>query len=143
LGCFTSHQTYITNPVNNFFRWETWTIQVMIVVYDYSQVIFVFPHKNDANSSLPSVVCRRAHTLFRLFKFVCVTNSFCVVFLFFFVLCTLYCVFVFLRLCCQFLWMSIFIAPSVFSNDHLTMIWCRLFKSFLKKLYKKTTVNWI
>jgi hypothetical protein len=109
-------------PSQQFFSMGNLNNTSMIVVYDYSQVIFVFPHKNDANSSLPSVVCRRAHTLFRLFKFVCVTNSFCVVFLFFFVLCTLYCVFVFLRLCCQFLWMSIFIAPSVFSNDHLTMI---------------------
>ena len=63
-----------------------------------------FLHKNDVNSSLPPVVCRRAHILFTLFVFACaqwcpthIVLCFC---LFVFVLCTLF-------------------APSIFSNVNL------------------------
>jgi hypothetical protein len=64
--------------------------------------------------SLPPLVCRRGHVLFTLFVFVsvysCVQPILCCVFvLFFFVLCTLFC---------QFLWIVLFlIALSVFSNS--------------------------
>ena len=63
---------------------------------------------------LPPLVCRRVHVLFTLFVFVSVYSGVqpilcCVFVLFFFVLCTLFC---------QFLWIVLFlIAASVFSNS--------------------------
>ena len=68
-------------------------------------------------SFLP-VVCRRAHVLFTLFVFVCVSwcATYCVV---------IFC-FVFLRLVCPMLSVSLdcpfLIAPSVFSNVYLILV---------------------
>ena len=68
-------------------------------------VLYDFSIKTLFGSSLPPVVCRRAHVLFTLFLFVCVkwcpTHIMLVLFLFFFVyvLCTL---------CCQLLWIVYF-----------------------------------
>ena len=58
------------------------------------------PHKTMFGSSLLPVVYRRAHVLFTLFVFVCV--QWCPTHI---VLC--FC-FVFLRLCCLFLWIILF-----------------------------------
>jgi hypothetical protein len=80
------------------------------------------------DSSLPPVVCRRAHVLLTLFVFFAhsgVQQILCCVFvLFFLVLCTL---------CCQFLWIVHFhflFAPSVFFNVYLDFecTWRRLFQ---------------
>ena len=68
-------------------------------------------------SSLPPVVCRRTRVLFTLFVFVYIWWRLThIVLFFFFVLCTL---------CCQFLWIVLFlIAPSVFFNIYLQdQIW--------------------
>ena len=74
-----------------------------------------FPHKKVFDSSLPPVVCRRAHVLFRLFVFVCVW--WCRTHI---VLC--FC-FVFLRLVYHMLPVSLdcsfLIAHSVFFNVYI------------------------
>jgi hypothetical protein len=86
----------------------------IICLYVLSSVLWRplrFPHKTLFGSSLPPVVCRRAYVFtssylscLRLFVFVCVYGSvqhiYCVLllFLFFFVLCSQ---------CCQFLWIVI------------------------------------
>jgi hypothetical protein len=47
---------------------------VLLCVYVLSSVLWCplrFPHQNDVHSSLPTVVCRRAHVLYTLFVFVC------------------------------------------------------------------------
>ena len=59
------------------------------------------------DSSLPPVVCRRAHVLFKLSVFVCVvvSNTYCVV------LCCVLYYFVLCILCCQFLCVVLFDCP--------------------------------
>ena len=74
-------------------------------------------------SSWPPVVCRRAHILFTylcLFAYSGVQSILCCVFvLFFFVLCTL---------CCQFLWIVNFYLPLRYSLTFiLCVVFCRLF----------------
>ena len=65
-------------------------------------------------SSLSPVVCRGAHVLFKLFVFICVVVSKTYCILFFFILCTL---------CCHFLWIvHFFIAHSAFCNIYL-LLW--------------------
>jgi hypothetical protein len=87
----------------------------IMCLYSLSSVLWWplrFPHKTIFGSYLPPVVCRRAHVLFTLFVFIAysgVQHILCCVFvLFFFVLCTL---------CCQFLWIVYFwLPPSVCLN---------------------------
>ena len=67
--------------------------------YKAKVIFYDFRIKTMFGSSLPPVVCKMAHILFTIFVFACayvVSNTYCVVLLFFFILCTL---------CCQFLWM--------------------------------------
>ena len=73
-----------------------------------------FHIKTMFGSSFPPVVCRGAHVLFMLFVYSGVQLILCCVFvLFFFVLCTL---------CCQFLWIVLILLPlSVFSNVYIAL----------------------
>ena len=68
-------------------------------------VRYDFRIKTMFGSSLPPVVCRRDHVLFTLFVFVCVQCCLTHI-VFFFVLCTL---------CCQFLWVVHFWLPLRYS----------------------------
>jgi hypothetical protein len=79
-------------------------------------------------SSLPPVVCRRAHVLFTLFVFVslqwCPTHN-CVVFLFCFPSsCVPY-------ICCQFLWIVLFWSPLPYSLIFI-------YSSLILQLFVKT-----
>jgi hypothetical protein len=88
----------------------------------YCDVCYDFHLKMMFGSSLPPVVCRRAHVLFMLFVFVChsgVQHILCCVFvMFFLVLCTL---------CCQFLWIVHFWLPLryslMFISNTIYMSW--------------------
>jgi hypothetical protein len=106
----------------------------------WCDVHYDFHVKTMFGSSLPSVVCRRAHVLFMLFVFVCA--SWCprhIMFVCFvcFVLCTL---------CCQFLWIVHFWLPLQYSLMFINKpsswksLW-QLSKEFLKKMKIKILKN--
>ena len=84
-------------------------LSVLMFWVPWCDVRYDFRMKTVFDSSLPPVVCKRAHVLFTLFVFVCysgVQHMLCCVFvLFFFVLCTL---------CCQFLWIVHFWLSPMF-----------------------------
>ena len=101
-----------------------------------------FPHKTMIDSSLPQVVCRRAHVFFLFFCIICVclrilvSNTYCVVFLLCF---SSFCVpnvvsfsglsFLFLlQYFLTFIWIYIFVQYNYHSNE----VWILLNISYIK-----------
>ena len=105
-----------------------------------------FRIKSMFSSSLPPVICRRAHVLFTLFVFVCpwwcpINRVLC----FYFVLLSLVYPMLPVSLNCPFL-----IAPSVFSNHYLPylsiLIWLKCTKTHKNasnSLFKMASTNYV
>jgi len=105
-------------------NWQGCPITVCTFWVPCCDVRYDFRIKTMFGSSLPPVVCRRAHVLFTLFVFVCavMVNTYCVVFLFYF-LHRVYPI-------VQFIWIvHFFIAPSVFFNIYCNKAWHSVFSS--------------
>jgi hypothetical protein len=85
----------------------------------------IFPHKAKCGTSLPPVVCRRAHVIFTLFVSVCALCCSTQSVLYFCFLC-LHLVYPML----QFLWIVHCYCPSVCSNVYFSCVLCTLGYSF-------------
>ena len=107
-----SWQVLVLNKIKmNFLVFCVTLLCVFMFWVPWCDVHYDFHVKTMFGSSLPSVVCRRAHVLFTLFVFVCA--SWCprhIMFVCFVCLCLVYPVLP-VSLDCTFL-----IAPSIFSN---------------------------
>ena len=103
-----------------FFSFLCCPIMCLYVLSSVLCCLLRFPHKTIVfGSSLPSVVCRRAHVLFTLFVFVCVQwcSTHIILWLCFVCLCLVYPILP-VSLDSPFT-----IAPSVFSNVYEILRW--------------------